>query len=200
MNERLITVRLWGVLGDQFGRQHELAISSPGEAFRAFSANYPGFRHALIQHPGYHIRADGDWREGRIGIEAPVSKELDIIPAVQGGFITELVISALALTGAAAVAAQIIVPLVVTALLVGVSMLLTPKPKKKTTDDKKEDSFIFSGPEPTVGQGAAVPLIYGRCWVGPTVVSAGLETGEEKIEPSSAGGSNRWVISNSGSP
>jgi hypothetical protein len=33
-----------------------------------------------------------------------------------------------------------------------------------------------------------VPLVYGRCWVGPTVVSASLETGDEKINTPALGG------------
>lgn len=191
----LVTVRLWGVLADEFGHEHHFAISSPGEAVRALDANYPNFRRAMIRYPAYHIRADGDWREGRLGILAPVSRELDIVPAVEGAGLETLLATAVIapmLTSAgvaaatAATIASVIAPLIITALLVGVSLLLTPKPKKKTKDDKKEDSFIFSGPEATIGQGAAVPLIYGRCWVGPTVISAGIETGEEKIEGATA--------------
>ncbi|KAB1471280.1 tail assembly protein, partial [Cronobacter sakazakii] len=42
MNE-LKTVRLYGMLGARFGREHRLVITSPAEACRALSVILPGF-------------------------------------------------------------------------------------------------------------------------------------------------------------
>ena len=43
------------------------------------------------------------------------------------------------------------------------------------------DSYVFTGPENVAAQGAAVPVIYGRCFTGSVVVSAGISTGDQII-------------------
>lgn len=42
-------VRLYGVLGSLFGREHPLAIDSPLEAIKALSINIPGFQKFLLE-------------------------------------------------------------------------------------------------------------------------------------------------------
>ncbi|WP_439145457.1 hypothetical protein [Xenorhabdus bovienii] len=44
----LRTVRLYGVLGTQFGRVYKLAVSTPQEAIRALSVLIKGFEHFLL--------------------------------------------------------------------------------------------------------------------------------------------------------
>ncbi len=41
-------IRLYGVLGAQFGREHRLAVSSPQEAVRALSVLIDGFEKFLL--------------------------------------------------------------------------------------------------------------------------------------------------------
>lgn len=190
----LVKVRLHGHLAQAYGREHEFVIRSPGEAFRAFEANYRGFRKTFLQAPHYYLRVDGDWRDGSEGWLMPASREVDIIPDIEGAGLETLIATGLVTyagftAGAAstAIVSSLIASVLITAVMVGLSLLLAPKPKKNTTDDKKEDSFMFSGADATVGQGAAVPLVYGRVWVPPTVISAGLETGDESIAQSQTG-------------
>ena len=57
----------------------------------------------------------------------------------------------------------------------GVADLLTPVPKQPP-DANKLQSFSFSGIEQTSAQGGPVPIVYGKCFVGSTVISAGLDT------------------------
>ena len=199
----MVTVRLYGHLEQKFGREHAFAIGSPAEAFRALEANYPGFRHAFLTAPHYYIRADGDWRGDGPSLLMPVSRDLDIVPDVEGdafiaAALVPTLISSFGLSAtAASIAASVIVAVVTTALMVGISLLLAPKPKKDTGgEDKKEDSFLFSGTDATIGQGVPVPLIYGRCWCPPVVISAGLETGDEKINNTASGsgsGGGVWL-------
>lgn len=192
----MVKVRLHGHLEKAFGREHEFVIGSPAEAIRALEANYPNFRREFLAGKNYYIRADGDWRSGKEAVLMPCGTEVDFVPDVEGAGLETLVASALVASGvgftagtaATAITASLIVAVVTTALMVGISLLLAPKPKKDTKDDKKEDSFIFGGADATIGQGAPVPLIYGRCWVAPVVISAGLETGDEKIEGASGAG------------
>jgi hypothetical protein len=90
-----------------------------------------------------------------------------------------------ALTGGAitGVAATIIGGVIALGLMVGASMLLAPKTKKKPSgeDTKKDESYMFSGPENVTEQGVAVPLVYGYVHTGSVVVSAGLEVSEIPI-------------------
>ena len=60
-------------------------------------------------------------------------------------------------------------------MLGGVSEMLTPVPKAPT-EAKKLQSFSFSGIQQTAGQGGAIPIVYGKCFVGSAILSAGLDT------------------------
>jgi len=60
-------------------------------------------------------------------------------------------------------------------VLGGVSQLLTPVPKAPP-EAQKLQSFSFSGIAQTTQQGGAIPIVYGKCFVGSAVLSAGLDT------------------------
>ena len=57
----------------------------------------------------------------------------------------------------------------------GISQMLTPVPKEPP-DTRKLQSYSFSGIEQTTAQGGPVPIVYGACFVGSAVLSAGLDT------------------------
>ncbi|WP_377806450.1 phage tail protein (plasmid) [Azospirillum sp. A29] len=59
-------------------------------------------------------------------------------------------------------------------MLSGISQMLSPTPKANLPDNTQ--SYLFSGPVNVTEQGGSVPLIYGRCWVGSTVISSGMDT------------------------
>lgn len=59
-------------------------------------------------------------------------------------------------------------------MLSGISQMLSPTPKANLPDSKQ--SYLFSGPVNVTEQGGSVPLVYGRCWVGSTVISSGMDT------------------------
>ena len=60
-------------------------------------------------------------------------------------------------------------------MLGGVSQMLTPVPKAPPEANKLK-SFSFSGIQQTAQQGGAIPIVYGKCFVGSAVLSAGLDT------------------------
>ena len=60
-------------------------------------------------------------------------------------------------------------------MLGGVSQMLTPVPKAPPEATKLK-SFSFSGIQQTAQQGGAIPIVYGKCFVGSAVLSAGLDT------------------------
>lgn len=192
MDERgLINVRLHGPLGDRYGRDHWFFIGSTAEAIEALDANFPGFKADLLKFQRYAVHLDGDWfldetAPKDLG-QLPVSRSIDLYPVIEGR-IVGLLVPVFTAIGLSVTAATIVSGVLVAGLLIGVSYLLSPKPKKKTAPDspKSADSYIFSGPENVIEQGVAVPLIYGRPFVGSVVVSAGLEVAE--MVPPSAGG------------
>jgi len=69
--------------------------------------------------------------------------------------------------GAAAIGAGI--------LLGGIADLISPTPKAPP-EAKKLQSFSFSGIEQTTTQGGAIPIVYGKCFVGSAVLSSGVDT------------------------
>lgn len=171
----LVDIYLHGPLGERFGEHHRMAVSTPQEAVRALDANYAGFLPAFAEHARYGLYADGDWREGEDAGELPFSRELHICPVIEGrAFIGPALVGALIPSLAGTLTAQIIGTVIMTALLIGISLLFAKKPKKE--DEDKDDSFAFTGPENTTGQGVVVPLVYGRVYAGSVVVSAGFET------------------------
>ena len=57
----------------------------------------------------------------------------------------------------------------------GISEMLTPVPKPPPEANKLK-SFSFSGIEQTTQQGGAIPIVYGKCFVGSAVLSSGVDT------------------------
>ena len=156
----LVAIRLHGPLADKYGGEHHFAIRSPREAINALDANYPGFRHDFLKHPTYGLIVDGDWRDEENTFDvanSPVSREMDIAPMVEGR-LAAAIVPLLGYIGITGVAATVLASVITIGLLLGVSMLLTPKPKKKTTEDAptSQDNYMFSGPENVTAQGVAV--------------------------------------------
>lgn len=60
-------------------------------------------------------------------------------------------------------------------VLGGVASMLTPVPKAPPEANKLQ-SFSFSGIEQTTSQGGPIPIVYGKCFVGSAVLSAGIDT------------------------
>lgn len=61
-------------------------------------------------------------------------------------------------------------------MLQGISMLLAPQPKPaKSLETDRKDSYVFTGPVNSAGQGQVVPLIYGRVRVGSIVAAATIK-------------------------
>lgn len=184
MTQPMVKVHLHGALAEKFGTPHELGIRTPREAVRALDANFPGFVNELVKIERYVIIADDEVRGGDSAVELTFARELHLIPEIDGqASLGALAIGSLFGIAATSVTATVLGGLLVTGIMIGLSLLLRPKqPEKKTEDDnKKDDSYAFSGPENVTEQGAAVPLIYGRVFAGSVVISAGLSVADVAI-------------------
>lgn len=203
----LRNVHLHGEAGDLFGRVFRLDVSSLAEAVRAIGCQVKGFREYLRNNSFRCVRGpnlDVGFELGEDDIEFGLGRsDLHIVPVVEGsggkGSGIGKIIAGVLLAGVAVwtapsimagahvgIAALAGTPGVVMGLglvSAGVSQLLSAQAKP---DDKKSDSFGFSGSIATAQQGDVIPLIYGRVMVkNPRVISAGIYSEDIAI-----GGSN----------
>ena len=187
----LTKVKLYGVLGQKFGKEHEFDIEKPAEAVQALLVNYPEFEKTLVDLKyGVKVYQEEDSLYKLGDFHRPMSGEtIKIVPVIAGadwGDWALVIIGALLIyfawwvapvwmeggfLGATGLTYGQVIGMVGAALLfTGLSNLLYVAPK----DEDKEDSYIFSGPVNTVRQGNVVPVGYGQLWVGSQVISGGF--------------------------
>lgn len=199
----LTRVTLHGALAAVAGdAEWILDVQSPGEALRAIECQVRGlFAHLIAKDDEgvtYRVIADGSDVAGSPEILAyPVKhyRTIDFVPIPAGaGGLWETI------AGVALVAAGVIIaiasegtlawlstPLITAGigLMIGgvIQMFFGPKPPVTAHDSKDRGesaessaSYLFSGPVNTIGQGGAVPLLYGRMLVGGQTISSGIRT------------------------
>ncbi len=190
------TIYLHGDLGKRFGSEHRLDVQTAAEAVRALCVNFPGFE-GVMRHGQFHVVRGKSIDHGRdLDIDlcqtyklgkAPLHIAPYIVGSKRGGALK--IVLGVALIGAAFVfsggtLATAIAPGVLgnvtygnMALLGlalaagGISQMLSPQNKP----DKKEDSYLFTGPGNTYDQGSALPLVYGEVITGGVVASIGVD-------------------------
>lgn len=154
----MIAIQLEGLFGKTFGTKHKLEVESVMEIFEALEANGEQIsRHfsditKVVSHfvvyiddklmPAHLIRSKNILKN---------KKEVKILPILQGG----------------AAAYLIVAGLVLVALSVVLSIVLSPKAPK----DVKTNSSILGGVRNVLNRNIVVPLGYGRLRVGSAVVA-----------------------------
>lgn len=185
-----IPVLLYGPMRKKFGKVRHLAVKTPAEAVRALMATVPGFRAYLQDNikSNFHVLI-GDTDIGEKNLCDPVGRTecIKIIPVVQGAkdpmwqtiggailFYAGTVVSAI--PGWQAVG-SFMMSIGVSMMLGGVAQMLAGTPPGSFTPDSLSDkeTFGFSNPTLTTGQGGCVPVGYGRVRVGGHVISAGID-------------------------
>lgn len=198
----MITVKLYGNLGKEFGKIHNYKIKSPNEAIRALCANFSGFEKHLLddKYIGYKIYVDNEDRSDIEELSYPADTTIKIVPVLQGAGgnnIGRIVLGAALITAAILLSPYtggttlgLIAQIGVTAMtaigtslvLSGISGLLyspSSKPVQSIDSQNQITSTYFNGPINLAAQGNPVPLVYGRMRVGSQVISAGLLTYKE---------------------
>lgn len=192
------TVRLYGELGKRFGREHQFDAANLAQCIRALSVNIPGFEaymmNAHLESVGFKVFIGRHTLPDAKSSTLPSSDReiIRIVPRVlgAGNGVFQVVL------GAALIAAGAFIPglgVVGTSLIFagaaqvlgGVSSLLTRVPTIPATatepDAVKRPSYVFAGPTNVSEQGRAIPIVYGRMFVGSNAVSAGISvTGFEQ--------------------
>lgn len=179
-------VKLYGHLGERFGKSYKFDIVTPQDALHALRANFPDFLDHLYAHnePGYWVFVDGK-NVNLKGLAKPAGRRtIQIVPVIAGAKknpIWTILIGVALIVVAGPLGAGVIST---AAMGIGVSMALngiTALIVGDTTGGPDEGpdtkpSTFFSGPVNTTQQGGPVPLVYGRVLAGSAVISAGIAT------------------------
>lgn len=191
------TVRLYGELGKQFGRVHQLDVKTPAEAIRALLANFPAMHQMLLANPTAPYKvlvADEPQSFSQLGNPFGAKESFKIVPVIQGagGKYGQIIVGALliaativfpgtaALTIFGTTIKSVAVNLGISLILGGVIQMLTVAPRSNSRQNSPEraaenPSYTFSGTVNTTAQGNCVPVCYGELIVGSAVISTGLE-------------------------
>jgi predicted phage tail protein len=201
------TIRLYGKMGQLFGREHKyrLDVGSPAEAVHALMHTIPGFSRFLTRSRDMGLAFAvfaGKRNIGKDDLRLPVDDDADIriapIPRGRKGGIFQIILgAALIYVGAftevfsAGTSTQLIIA-GIGMVAGGVVQLLTPIPRATGSTDKngQKANTSFNGPVNTVAQGNSMPVFYGGPMpVGSVVASAGIRVMESDYTPTPTVGS-----------
>ncbi|HFT2473077.1 TPA: tail assembly protein [Providencia stuartii] len=199
----LKTIRLYGVLGAKFGREHKLDIDSPREAIKALSVLYDGFEQFLANA---HLKGlefavfKGKRNISEDELHLDTTEDIRIAPIIKGskrgGFFQTIL--GVAMIGAAAFLSGGLSVAFTAAgtwggalamggaamALGGVVQMLSPQPRGLSVrqDADNKPSYAFGGAVNTTAQGNPVPLFYGldRREIGGAIISAGIYTEDQQ--------------------
>lgn len=184
----LTQVILDGPMGKAFGKEWNLAVTTPIQALALIEANQPGiqgwirnnkdkfscYRVTITDRHGKKHRVDDSTYQLQRD-EQP--KSIRFTPVVSGSSAgARMVVGAVLIVIGffAGPAAPFFWSMGVSLMLGGLIELLSPRPKKQNNTSDDGTSYYFNGPVNTTAQGVPVPLVYGRCLVGSQAVSASV--------------------------
>ncbi len=191
------TVKVYGELKERLGGRgtFKFNVFSPAEAIKALMTNFRGLDKWLIDSEkdgiGYRVLL-GDHALSEDNVEEffqPWSDQdvFHIIPIITGGglwdWFKKQVVNVFKFVGGAVLTVigfstgnWYLISLGLGLAFSGIAGMLTPAPEKPPAPDQLLESFTFTGIEQTTRQGGAIPVVYGKCFIGSSVLSAGIET------------------------
>jgi len=189
MQEKIRTVRLYGVLGATFGRVHRLAVSTPKEAFKALSVLIPGFEpfvnsskrkglaYAVFSGTTNltisELDADNSDRDIRIAPIIIGSKQAGLLQIIAGAI---LVVAGYFTFGTTSAVGMGMIAAGASMAIGGVIQMLSPQTKGLASkqDADNQASYAFGSVTNTAAQGYPVALAYGSPRIGGAIISAGI--------------------------
>jgi predicted phage tail protein len=204
-------VKVYGPLRKYLGQcRFEFVADTPAQAMKALCVNFPGLAQWLVDREaeGMAFRVtrgrDKITNEAPEGLVLPWSERevFSIAPVIVGAsrgvarFLAgaALIVASIFIPGAATIgvfglAAPIAVKTVVATIgfslaLGGIAEMISPMPSLGFNSGKEAarlESFSFSGIVNTSKQGMAVPICYGRAFVGSAVISSGLDVDQVAV-------------------
>lgn len=176
----MTTIRLYGSLAKEFGKEFSFQVSSVREAVSALSANLPGFKKNIVKG-SFHIFVEtmGNISDELIDFKTG-NRVIKIAPVLKGagsGSVFKIIVG-IVLVVVGVVTGQAWITSIGVSLVVGGVMELLFAPSIPSAPDAgiDEPNFSFDGALNTVAQGHAVPVGYGRVIVGSAVIGTGKHT------------------------
>lgn len=183
----LTKVILDGQLGKLFGKEWNLAASTPNQALSLIEANQPGimgwirsnrekyanYRVTITDHKGKKV----DLSKDDYALRREQPRTIRFTPIVTGSSgAAKVVVGAILLVVSYFVPplGVYLAPMGISLMIGGLVEILSPQPKSESNTTDDGTSYYFNGPVNTTAQGVPVPLVYGRCLVGSQSVSADI--------------------------
>lgn len=193
----LTKVYLEGALGQEFGREWELDISTANDAMRIIGANFPHLTKWLREKASKyaHYRVVVEYESGRIEALSNETyqltrqmKSLRFVPVIGGaGKFGQAIVGVVVIvvgavygyfTGDWATATKIMQYGAMMTVAGLISGLTTPSRRQMATDGGRDGKSLastsFDSQQATIQQGSPIPIIYGRTLIGSQPISAGL--------------------------
>lgn len=187
----LTKVYLDGPIGEQFGNEWELDISSAREAIKMIDANSPGIIKWVRDHAQKysHYQVVVEYQSGDTEslseddyLQCRGMTSIRFVPIIEGsGKWTNAIIGAVLIVigtvfpqygGLVSTGWKMLATGVISALLTRTGNVRLASSSGGSGNELLSE--VFDGPTNNMTQGAPVPLIYGRCLVGSQVISAGV--------------------------
>lgn len=179
-------IRLYGILGALFGREHRLVVASPQEAVRALSVLIDGFEKFLLtaKERGLTFAVfSGKRNISQDELEFSGADDIRIAPMIIGskkaGVFQTILGAVMVVAGAFMWSTPWGAPMVMSGvgmMLGGVVQMLSPMPGglARREDPDNKPSYAFGGPVNSIAQGNPVPVGYGKRRIGGAIISAGI--------------------------
>ena len=180
----MTSIRIHGILGQEFAPQMELELDKPRQVVEAITANRKNFTnriHQLAREGCHYVIMVNRQKIGSLSELDMVKKAgtIDLVPAIGGSAVvvgTAIMTTLGATAGSAAVLAWagFVGTVALTVISVGLQLALAPKPDAgppiSAQSRALQDSYSFSNKANVASQGSPVPVGYGRLIVGSQVI------------------------------
>ena len=204
----MTNIILHGILAKEFGENFKMQIYKAANVIKAIDVNRRNFNKRIFELSreglNYTMIVDGkkitELEELNIQKEP---QEIHLVPLIigAGGFALVAIMTGVAvgttLTGGAFLAAVAINMVVMTAISIGLQMLLAPKPDAgppiSASTKALKESFNFSNKANVAVQGVPVPVGYGRLKVGSQLIQMSIKSYSQSSESTVAMTQNPYI-------
>lgn len=185
MQSTMRTVKLYGILGNKFGRTHKLSVKSPSEAIKALCVTIPGFEKFLHKSKDAGLTFavfNGKKNIGEAELAFNGSKDIRIAPVPIGnkrnGLFQTILGVVLIVVGAFTSwsGGTVLIQAGIGLVAGGVIQMLSPQPKGLGSSEQVENtpSKMIGGAVNTTALGSPIGILAGERQIGGAIISAGI--------------------------
>jgi predicted phage tail protein len=188
----MTNIILHGILAKEFGQNFKIKIYKAKNVINAINCNRNNFIYRLkelaLEGLNYTIIVDNKEISHLDELNSNLEpKQIDLIPVIIGSGPLAAVIVPLVTSE---LFKQIAISVAITAITMGLQMMLAPRPEKPpqlTASSKAlQESFNFSNRVNVASQGSPVPVGYGRLIVGAQVIQSTIKSYQQTTQANNA--------------